>query len=34
MSAPTTDGGAAAVASSEEFVNTHNLQVIITTGGR
>jgi len=31
MSAPTADGGAAAVVCSEEFVNTHNLQV--TTGG-
>ena len=27
MSAPTADGGAAAVVCSEEFVNKHNLQV-------
>ena len=30
MSAPTADGGAAAVVCSEEFVKRHNLQV--TTG--
>ena len=27
MSAPTADGGAAAIVCSEEFVNKHNLQV-------
>lgn len=27
MSAPTADGGAAAIVCSEEFVNRHNLQV-------